>query len=309
MRHSDHAAGPAASAPISSKHICRKDTRSWSSTISRLGSREVAAEPARARTRRRHVADRELVRCGFRRFAPTHVDPQRRRLQGPGRLARGRGDQRRWHDQCRRGGAARPAVKRFVYFQTALVLWAARSACRSRSIIRPGPSPATAFQRPPARAILRLSDLPWVSLRLANITGPRLAIGPIPTFYKRLKAGQKCFCTRYGARFSRHGDFLDVMDRADARGRADRHFQRLDRRQATRSRRFSMRSRSSRHRARPSRCRSCRPARTMFPPSCSTRPTRPRVLGWTAKLGFARNDRRECSAGTTRMACRPSIAI
>ena len=56
-------------------------------------------------------------------------------------------------------------------------------------------------------AYLAISDLPWVSLRLANVTGPRLAIGPIPTFYKRLKAGQACFCTDCGARFPRHGGF------------------------------------------------------------------------------------------------------
>ena len=40
-----------------------------------------------------------------------------------------------------------------------------------------------------------VSELSWVSLRLANIAGPRLAIAPIPTFYQRLKAGQKCFRT------------------------------------------------------------------------------------------------------------------
>jgi UDP-glucose 4-epimerase len=34
-------------------------------------------------------------------------------------------------------------------------------------------------------------------LRIANVTGPRLAIGPIPTFYKRLKASQNCFLLGY----------------------------------------------------------------------------------------------------------------
>ena len=40
-----------------------------------------------------------------------------------------------------------------------------------------------------------LSDLNVISLRLATVCGPRLAIGPIPTFYKRLKNNQKCFGT------------------------------------------------------------------------------------------------------------------
>jgi nucleoside-diphosphate-sugar epimerase len=45
-----------------------------------------------------------------------------------------------------------------------------------------------------------------VSLRLANVTGPRLAIGPIPAFYKRLKAGQPCICS------DTVRDFLDMSD-------------------------------------------------------------------------------------------------
>ena len=50
------------------------------------------------------------------------------------------------------------------------------------------------------------SGLPVVSLRLANVTGPRLAIGPIPTFYQRLKAGKPCFCS------DSRRDFLDIED-------------------------------------------------------------------------------------------------
>ena len=87
------------------------------------------------------------------------------------------------------------AVKRLVNFQTALC-YGRPETCRSRSIIRCGRSPATAFPRPPASSTWRVSDLPFVSLRLANVTGPRLAIGPIPTFYKRLKAGQELLLHR-----------------------------------------------------------------------------------------------------------------
>ena len=61
---------------------------------------------------------------------------------------------------------------------------------------------------------LALSGLPFVSLRLANVTGPRLAIGPIPTFYKRLKAGQKCFCSRTMRDFIDMEDFLAIVDLA-----------------------------------------------------------------------------------------------
>ncbi|MGC6422219.1 MAG: NAD-dependent epimerase/dehydratase family protein [Flavobacteriaceae bacterium] len=45
-----------------------------------------------------------------------------------------------------------------------------------------------------------------VSLRLANICSENLAIGPIPTFYNRLKAGKDCFIS------DAYRDFLDFDD-------------------------------------------------------------------------------------------------
>lgn len=45
-----------------------------------------------------------------------------------------------------------------------------------------------------------------VSLRLANICSEKLAIGPIPTFYNRLKAGKNCFIS------DTYRDFLDFDD-------------------------------------------------------------------------------------------------
>ncbi len=52
------------------------------------------------------VADRDMVEDAFRRFAPTHVVHAAAVLQKSRRLARGRAQQHRRHDQCRRGGAA-----------------------------------------------------------------------------------------------------------------------------------------------------------------------------------------------------------
>jgi UDP-glucose 4-epimerase len=54
--------------------------------------------------------------------------------------------------------------------------------------------------------------LPCVSLRLANVTGPRLTIGPIPTFYTRLKVGNGCFCSRTVRDFIDMDDFFSLMD-------------------------------------------------------------------------------------------------
>ena len=50
------------------------------------------------------------------------------------------------------------------------------------------------------------STLNVVSLRLANICSENLAIGPIPTFYNRLKEGKDCFIT------DAYRDFIDFDD-------------------------------------------------------------------------------------------------
>jgi nucleoside-diphosphate-sugar epimerase len=61
-------------------------------------------------------------------------------------------------------------------------------------------------------AYVTVSELSWASLRLANICGPRLAIGPIPTFYQRLKDSKKCFCSDAVRDFLDMADFIELMD-------------------------------------------------------------------------------------------------
>ena len=108
--------------------------------------------------------------------------------------------------------AARHAgVARFINLQTAL--------CYGRPDRVPIPvdhptRPFTSYgiSKTAGEAYLALCEVPWVSLRLANISGPRLAIGPIPTFYKRLKAGQSCFCTDAVRDFLDMSDFLEIME-------------------------------------------------------------------------------------------------
>jgi nucleoside-diphosphate-sugar epimerase len=108
--------------------------------------------------------------------------------------------------------ARRLKVKRFVNFQTALVYG------RPKQVPIPVDHPLAPFtsygiSKAAGEQYLTLSGLPFVSLRLANVTGPRLAIGPIPTFFKRLKAGQKCFCSDTVRDFLDLSDFLALMDR------------------------------------------------------------------------------------------------
>lgn len=102
-------------------------------------------------------------------------------------------------------------IKRIVNFQTAL--------CYGKPTIIPIPiehntQPFTSYgiSKTAAEAYLLNSGLSVVSLRLANICGPRLAIGPIPTFYKRLQDNKSCFCSDAIRDFLDMSDFLSLMD-------------------------------------------------------------------------------------------------
>lgn len=104
-------------------------------------------------------------------------------------------------------------VKRLVNFQTALCYG------RPNQLPIPASHPTAPFTsygitKTAGEAFMRLSGVPTLSLRIANVTGPRLAIGPIPTFYKRLKAGQSCFCSDTSRDFLDMSDFLGFMDLA-----------------------------------------------------------------------------------------------
>lgn len=156
------------------------------------------------------IADEALVRRLFAEFAPSHVIHSAASYKDPSD----------WAEDARTNvlgtihlvSAARSAgVKRFINFQTAL--------CYGRPTRVPIPvehptSPFTSYgiSKTAGEQLITIGGLPFVSLRLANITGPRLAIGPIPTFYKRLKAGQKCFCTEAVRDFLDLEDFLALMD-------------------------------------------------------------------------------------------------
>jgi UDP-glucose 4-epimerase len=105
------------------------------------------------------------------------------------------------------------SVKRLVNFQTAL--------CYGRPTQLPIPTshptaPFTSYgiTKTAGEQFMLLSGVPTLTLRIANVTGPRLAIGPIPTFYKRLKTEQSCFCSDSSRDFLDMSDFLAFMDQA-----------------------------------------------------------------------------------------------
>jgi UDP-glucose 4-epimerase len=111
--------------------------------------------------------------------------------------------------------SAKASVKRLINFQTAL--------CYGRPDRVPIPAshptrPFTSYgiSKTAGEQYILNGEVPAVSFRIANVTGPRLAIGPIPTFYKRLKAGQSCFCSDTIRDFIDMSDFLALMDLAIA---------------------------------------------------------------------------------------------
>lgn len=158
------------------------------------------------------VVDKELVDRLFGEFGPTHVihsaaaysDPDawevdtRTNVEGTINVVR---------------AAEAAGVERFINFHTAL------GYGRPESVPIPVTAPARPFtsygiSKQAGEDYLAMSGLDWVSFRLANVTGPRLAIGPIPTFYTRLKAGKGCFCSKTVRDFIDMEDFLEVTDLA-----------------------------------------------------------------------------------------------
>ena len=112
-------------------------------------------------------------------------------------------------DASRRAG-----VERFINLQTAL--------CYGRPATLPIPVEHALFPRLELwhfenggrKKYVVISALSFVSVRLARVLiGPRLAIGAIPTFYSRLKAGKSVFCTTAVRDFLDMSDCLLFMDR------------------------------------------------------------------------------------------------
>lgn len=156
------------------------------------------------------VTDRPLVERVFRDFRPMHVVHSAASYKDPDD----------WVTDAAVNvigtvnvikAAEDAGVRRFVNFQTAL--------CYGRPSQVPIPvdhptDPFTSYgiSKTAGEAFVRTSSLPWVSLRLANVTGPRLAIGPIPAFYKRLKNGEPCSVSTTVRDFLDMSDFLRLMD-------------------------------------------------------------------------------------------------
>jgi UDP-glucose 4-epimerase len=156
------------------------------------------------------IVDTELVNRTFADFQPTHVIHSAAAYKDP----------LDWAEDVATNvmgtihiaqAAATYKVARFINFQTALCYGHPSSV--PITVEQPtAPFTSYGISKTAGEAYLMQSGLSVVSLRLANICGPRLAIGPIPTFYKRLKDGQSCFCSDTTRDFLDMSDFFALMD-------------------------------------------------------------------------------------------------
>lgn len=174
------------------------------------GKREVLPEMEGLRIIEGSIADESLVNKAFADFKPTHVINSAASYK----------DITNWAEDTNTNvigsiniakSALAHGTEKLINFQTAL--------CYGRPVQIPIPvshatAPFTSYgiSKTAGEKYLLQSDLPVVSLRLSNICGPRLSIGPIPTFYKRLKAGQSVFCSDTIRDFLDVSDFMSLMD-------------------------------------------------------------------------------------------------
>lgn len=156
------------------------------------------------------IADRSLVAKAFDDFKPTHVVHSAASYKDPSDWAEDSSTNVSGTIHVAKA-ALKHGVSRILNFQTVL--------CYGRPEVAPIPvnyplRPFTSYgiSKVAGEQYLAMSGLPFASLRLANVCGPRLAIGPIPTFYKRLKANQSCFCSDARRDFLDMSDFLAAVD-------------------------------------------------------------------------------------------------
>lgn len=111
--------------------------------------------------------------------------------------------------------AQRAGAQRFVYFQTALCYGVKpeEQPITLNHPLRPYES-SYAISKTAGENYIRLSDLDWVSFRLANVYGPRNLSGPLPTFFSRLTQDKACFVTDTRRDFLFVTDLVDVVVKA-----------------------------------------------------------------------------------------------
>jgi UDP-glucose 4-epimerase len=168
------------------------------------------------------IADRETVDAVFGEFAPDVVAHAAASYKDPDA----------WAEDSRTNvlgtvnvvEAARQAgADRLVYFQTALC-YGTMPIEQPITLSHPiRPDSSYAISKTAGEQYIELSGLPFVSLRLANVYGPRNMSGPPPTFFNRLSEGKPCFVVDTRRDFVFVDDLIEVVDKA-LRGTGEGHY-------------------------------------------------------------------------------------
>lgn len=111
--------------------------------------------------------------------------------------------------------------RRLIYFQTALCygLKPLEQPITLDHPIRPEGS-SYAISKTGGEQYVALSELDWISFRLANAYGPRNISGPLPTFFSRLTGGKGVFVMDTRRDFIYIDDLVDcVLKAVDGQGR------------------------------------------------------------------------------------------
>ena len=123
-------------------------------------------------------------------------------------------------------GAQDSDVRRFIYFQTALI-YGVQPLTNPITLDHPRRvnNSSYSISKGAAEDYLDLSTLNYVVFRLANVIGDRCVSGPLPIFFQRLVDGRKCFVTTARRDFVYVGDLVQATLMAlDGAGHGAYHF-------------------------------------------------------------------------------------
>lgn len=160
------------------------------------------------------IADQWLVQRVFSEFQPEVVVHAAASYKDPGN----------WEEDVATNvagtvnvvkAAEKAAVRRFIYFQTALC-YGLKPLEQPITLDHPISSRGSSYaiSKTAGEHYIELSKLEFVSFRLANAYGPRNLSGPLPTFFHRLTSGKPCFITDSRRDFIYIDDLIEVVLKA-----------------------------------------------------------------------------------------------
>lgn len=155
------------------------------------------------------IADKKLVDKIFGKYKPTHVIHAAASYKNPDD----------WDEDVATNiygtinvlhASNKAKIQKIVYLQTALCYGKPKTV--PIKIDHPlAPITSYSISKTTGEEYIALSELPFISLRLANIYGPRHLSGPIPTFYKKIKNKEKCVIVETRRDFLEFDDFMNIV--------------------------------------------------------------------------------------------------